>query len=458
MASNNPPTFRYQVSRRRFLYSSALGAAGAVLLPGCITTPNARFKSPNEKLNIGVIGAGGKGSSDTDSCASENIVALCDVDSGTLDARGQKYPGARKFTDFRIMLEQMKNLDAVIVATPDHMHAPAAAMAMKMGLHAYVQKPLTHDVFEARTLRQLARKYGVATQMGNQGSAQDGLRRAVEVVQAGAIGGVREVHVWSNRPIWPQGIARPTQVDPVPSTLDWDGWIGTAPMRPFNKDAYHPFKWRGWIDFGTGALGDMACHTANMPFRALKLGFPTSIEASSTGMNGETWPTSSRIRFEFPAREGMPPVSFFWYDGGAKPSTDTTSEIMKLLNKDGGKKELPASGCLLVGDKGQLFSPDDYGAKFHLLPEKNFMGYEGPAITIPRSPGHYVEWINACKGGPAPYSNFEIAAYLTEIILLGCVALRAGKKIEWDGPNLRAKNAPEVTAFVQRKYRAGYSL
>ena len=459
MASPNQPTYRYQISRRRFLYSSALGAAGAILLPGCITTPNPRFKSPNEKLNIGVIGAGGKGESDTDSCASENIVALCDIDGNTLARRGQKYPGAERFADYRVMFDRMKNIDAVIVATPDHMHAAPAVQAMRMGMHAYVQKPLTHDVFEARVMREVAKKHGVATQMGNQGSALDGLRRAVEVIQAGAIGGIREVHVWTNRPIWPQGIPRPTRVDPVPSHLDWDGFLGTAPMRPYNKDAYHPFKWRGWIDFGTGALGDMACHTANMPFRALKLGFPTHIEAlSSEGMNDETWPTKSVVRFDFPARAGMPPVTLYWYDGGAKPSADVVSETMKWVNRDGGNKKLPDSGCLLIGDKGHLFSPDDYGAQFHLLPEKTFAGYEGPAITIPRSPGHYVEWLNACKGGPAPYSNFEIAGYFTEIILLGCVALRAKKKIEWDGPNLRAKNAPEVTQFIRREYRKGWSL
>jgi predicted dehydrogenase len=253
-------------------------------------------------------------------------------------------------------------------------------------------------------------------------------------------------------------------VDNVPATLDWDLWLGPAPFRPYNKDAYHPFKWRGWADFGTGALGDMACHTANMPFRALKLGYPIAIEAKSSGYNGETYPKSSEIHFQFPAREGLVPVHFVWYDGGNVPSADISYEVLEMISrqkdKDGKLKprKLPTSGCLLIGTKGQVFSPDDYGSQFSLLPEKNFDGFQGPAKTIPRSPGHYKEWIEACKGGPAPYSNFEIGAKLTEVILLGCVALKVGKKIDWDGPNMRALNAPEAAKIVKRDYRAGWTL
>lgn len=455
------------ITRRKFITQVSVATAGTALAARSFAAAGPKIKSANEKLNVAVIGAGGKGSSDTDDVAKlgENIVALCDCDQRTLDKRGQVYPQAKRFKDYRKMLDEMeKEIDAVIVATPDHHHAPAAAMAMKMGKHAYVQKPLTHSVSEARTLRELAKKHKVATQMGNQGSSLPGLRRAVEVIQAGAIGPVRQVHVWSNRPIWPQGIGRPEGEDPVPEHLDWDLFIGPAPMRPFKNDVYHPFKWRGWQDFGTGALGDMACHTANMPFRALKLGYPTEIEAESSGINKETYPSKSKIRFEFPAREGLPAATFWWYDGGWKPSDEIADRVLSFIasqkDRDGKPRErkLPGSGCLLIGDKGHLFSPDDYGAEFHLLPQSEFEGFKGPEETIPRSPGHYKEWVEACRGGKPAYSNFDIAAYLTEIILLGCVALRTGKKLEWDGPGMKAKNAPESAQYVRRKYRKGWEV
>jgi predicted dehydrogenase len=453
-------------NRRSFLQKSSLATAMLAGAPYFL-----RAQGSNNKLNIAVIGAGGKGASDTDACSKENIVALCDVDQATLDQRLEKYPNAKPFRDYRKMLEEMKNIDAVIVATPDHHHAPASVMAMKLGKHVYCQKPLTHSVYEARMMRKVAAETKVATQMGNQGSSESGLRRAVEVVQSGAIGKVREVHVWSNRPIWPQGIGRPDGEDKVPANLDWDQWLGPAPFRPFKAKTYHPFNWRGWQDFGTGALGDMACHTANMPFRALKLGFPTSIEARSSVMNKETYPSASEIHFQFPAREGMPPVKFVWYDGGLKPWGETAEKVLDFVsapkaglagardtNSNPGQRKLPGSGCLLIGDKGQLFSPDDYGAKFFLLPQKKFVDFKGPKETIPRSPGHYKEWLDACKGGKPAYSNFDIAAYLTEIILLGCVALRVGKQIDWDGPNMRSTNAPEAAQFVRREYRKGWSL
>jgi predicted dehydrogenase len=460
MANNQSP----RITRRYFFGQSAMAAAGLTLAGSLHAAPKVRRISPNEKMNVAVIGAGGKGSSDTDSVASENIVALCDIDDNTLSARGQKYPGAKKYNDYRKMLDEMnKEIDAVIVATPDHHHAPASIRAMRMGKHVYCQKPLTHSVYEARLMRETAKKYKVATQMGNQGSAESGLRRAIEVIQAGTIGNVRQVHVWSNRPIWPQGMGRPTGTSPVPSNIHWDLFLGPAPERPYHPD-YQPFKWRGWVDYGTGALGDMACHTANMPFRALKLGYPTSIEAETSGFNGESYPKSSTIRFEFPAREGLAPVSFFWYDGGRKPNDDVAGEVLSRIETQKDKegkpmaRKLPGSGCLLIGDKGHLFSPDDYGAKFFLLPEKSFVDFKGPDQTIPRSPGHYKEWIDACKGGNPAFSNFDIAAYLTEIILLGCVAIRAGKRVEWDGPRMKSKNAPEVAQFVKRKYRKGWEV
>ena len=460
------PVTNEMLNRRRFLRQSILaGSLAAMSAPAFLRGANL-----NSRVDIAVIGAGGKGSSDTDDAAKAggNIVALCDVDMGTLNKRGEKYPSARKFQDYRKLFSEMgKSFDAVIVATPDHHHAYAAAMAMRMGKHAFVQKPLTHSVWEARLLRRLAKENKIATQMGNQGSAGPGLRRAVEVIQKGLIGQVRELHVWSNRPIWPQGQVRPAGEIPVPDTLDWDVWIGPAPMRPYNK-GYHPFAWRGIQDFGTGALGDMACHTVNMPFRALKLGYPSSVEAKSTGINAESWPLSSQIRFEFPRRAGLVPCSFTWYDGkpGApetfRPSKDITADIIAMPKFKG---ELPGSGCLLIGDKGRLFAADDYGATFslRLKDEKEMVSADShPAVqaipvNFPKSPGHYVEWIEACKGGSPAYSNFEIAAYLTEIILLGCVSMRAGKKLEWDGPKMKAKNI-DVAHLVKRDYRKGWEI
>lgn len=465
------------VSRRDFLRASVLTAGAATAgFPQLLLAQN-----PNDKINIAVVGAAGKGASDTDHCASENIVALCDADEDHCAGQRKKYPKAKFYRDFRKMYDEMeKSIDAVIISAPDHIHAPAAAMAIQMGKHVYCQKPLTHSVYEARRLRELANEHKVVTQMGNQGSAEDGLRRAVEVIQAGVIGHVREIHVWSNRPIWPQGIDRPQGEDPVPSNLDWDVWLGPAPYRPYKKGVYHPFNWRGWLDFGTGALGDMACHTANMPFRACKLGYPSVIEAEDhSGMNKETYPKSSRIRFEFPAREGLPPVKFWWYDGNPgdksvtllRPNPELTKEIVEM------RGELPGSGCLLIGDKGKIFSPDDYGAQFYIIltGEKEFKnGREHDAVkaipqTIPRNPARgdtdyrqHAEWIMAIKANDPkmPYSNFDIAAYLTEIILLGCVALRVGKgvKIGWDGPRMRATNLPEASQFVCREYRKGWTL
>jgi predicted dehydrogenase len=304
-----------QFSRRNFLKYSTL-AVGATALTGPYLVSGQNL---NEKIRIAGIGVGGKGDSDVNDsagCGGE-IVGLCDVDQRTVDKMGQKYPKAQKFQDFRKMLDKMgKEIDACTISTPDHVHAIAASLAMSMGKHVYVQKPLCQTVYEARYLRNLAKESKVATQMGNQGSAGNGLRRAVEVIQAGVLGPVHELHVWSNRPIWPQGMDRPKGEDPVPSYLDWDLWLGPAALRPYKEKAYHTFAWRGWRDFGTGALGDMACHTVNMPFRALKMGYPEIVECEAVSdMHPETYPLSSRIRFEFPAREGMPPLKFWWYDG-----------------------------------------------------------------------------------------------------------------------------------------------
>ena len=440
-----------------------------------------RAQGANERINIACIGVGGKGDSDSSSAfgLGGNIVALCDIDSGTLGkkdtqlkdraSKGNRTYDAKLYGDWRKMFDELgKSIDAVTVSTPDHVHGLAAITALKLAKHVYCQKPLTQTVWEAREMRRLANEKKVATQMGNQGSAGSGLRRAVEVIQAGVIGAPRELHVWSNRPIWPQGLDRPKGEDPVPSNVDWDLWLGPAAFRPFKSGVYHTFAWRGWYDFGTGALGDMACHTVNMAFRALKLGYPTAVELEvASRIYPETFPLSSRIRFEFPEREGLPPCKFWWYDGNPKgrisplrPPSDLTKEIVSQ------RGEFPGSGCLVIGDKGKLFSPDDYGSQFSIVlnDEKEYVsGTKHEACkdvpqTIPRSPGHDQEWFAAMRGGPAPYSNFDIAAYLTEIILLGCVALRVGigHKLEWDGPNMRAKNEPLAEQFVKRQNRKGW--
>jgi predicted dehydrogenase len=474
-------------SRRQFIKYGSLAVGGAV-----VTGPYLlRGQNLNSRLNIAQIGCSGKGASDAQWCSTENIVALCDVNANAVDNLKQYLPGANGYKDFRQLFEKEKSIDAVDIAVPDHSHAIIAATAIKLGKHVYCQKPLTHDVAEARMLRDLARQYKVATQMGNQGSASDGLRRAVEVVQAGLIGPVHQAYVWTNRPIWPQGLDRPSGADPVPSNLDWDLWLGTAPARPFkaawpdtqaaslsqylrfSQGVYQPFNWRGWQDYGTGALGDMACHTVNWPFRALKLGYPTEIEAESSGMKPDMYPTSSRIRFEFPAREGLPPVTFHWSDGGNTPPAEVTADITAMY---GG---ISGSGCIMVGEKGWVFSPDDGDQELRVLvklkDDKEIVALPkheaAKAIpqTIPRNAidnqqppdfRHHQEWIAACKSGQhgTAYSNFEIAAYLTEIILLGCVALRAGKKLEWDGPNMVAKNDPDAAKFIKRAYRTGWAI
>ena len=485
------------VSRRRFLQTTAL-AAGAVTfgVPTLLRAANL-----NSKLNIASIGVMGKGRSDTDHCNSENIVALCDVDAVNCAAQREKYASAKFYQDYRKLFDELADgIDAVTVSTPDHMHAIIASLAMKHGKHVYCQKPLVQTIYEARYLRQLAQSSGIVTQMGNQGSSADGLRRAVECIQAGIIGQVHEVHIWTNRPVRPQGMDRPAGTDEIPAGLDWDLWIGAAPMRPYKHRVYNPFVWRGWQDFGTGALGDMACHTVNMPFRALRLGYPTEIEAEVLGaMNQESYPLGSKIRFEFPARKtSLPaanrtffhhhdvvhqdPVTFTWYDGGKADASAPNGHDFSnkpphdlLVDIEAFRGEVPNSACLLIGDKGKIFSPDDYGEDFYvkLTDDPKFVHFKKHAAldsiaqTIPRNEfkgdadhKQHLEWIAAIKeNNPQKcYSRFEIAAQLTEIMLLGCVALRAGKKIEWDGPNMAATNCPEAAPFIKRENRPGWAL
>jgi hypothetical protein len=397
----------------------------------------------------------------------------------------EQFPGLKQFKDYRELLDKMgDDIDAVTISTPDHNHGVAAIRALKQGKHVFCQKPLVQTVNEARIVRQLANEKKLATQMGNQGSAENGLRRAVEVIQAGVIGKPLELHVWSNRPIWPQGMDRPPGKDPVPPTLDWDLWLGPAKFRPFKgpfkgRGVYHDFNWRAWFDFGTGALGDMACHTVNMPFRALKLGYPNVVECElSSRQYAETFPKTSRIRYEFPERDGLPPLKFWWYDGNPgndwykssnpqdayfHPLRPDARYIQEILGTFG---ELPGSGALVIGEKGKVFSPDDYGAKFFVslngkqefLPGGQHEACLAVPQTIPRSPGHMQEWFLMMKEGVPAYSNFDTAAYLAEVILLGSVAVRLGegRRMEWDGPNMRSPNLPEAAQFVKRENRTGW--
>ena len=456
-----------QQTRRKFLKNTGIAAASSVFAAPAIVSG----QNLNSKIRVACIGVGGKGSSDTKNAFKEGgeIVALCDVDTNTLDHMSKGFPKAAKFQDFRKMFDKMeKEIDAVTVSTPDHMHGCAGILAMQLGKHAYVQKPLTQTVWEARAMRDLARDNKLATQMGNQGSANDGLRRGVELVHAGVIGKPQELHVWTNRPIWPQGMARPEGTDPVPANLDWDLWLGCAQPRPFKKDVYHSFKWRGWKDFGTGALGDMACHTVNMPFRALKLGYPERVECEFSSREfGETYPKSSRIRFDFPAREGWPPLKFYWYEGKPdknffpiRPYPDLIRNVIAAQGK------FPTSGALIIGDEGEMYSGDDYGSSVSLKRNDDAKYISGDKHemaksiepTIPRSPGHVREWFDMMKGGAPAYSNFEISAYLTEVILLGCIAqnIGEGRPIKWDGPNMKSLDNEAASKLVKRNYREGW--
>ncbi|HUY89933.1 MAG TPA: Gfo/Idh/MocA family oxidoreductase [Pirellulales bacterium] len=449
-------------TRRRFLQGASLAGIG---FWAAGRRDEAFADSPNERINIACIGVGGKGSSDTDQAGNYgNIVAICDIDDQRLAAKAEKFPQAKTYNDYRKLLDEMHaQIDAVVVSTPDHTHAPAAVRAMRLGKHVYCQKPLTHSVAEARLMRDTAREYKVATQMGNQGTAASGFRRGVEIIRSGAIGPVREVHVWTNRPFkyWKQApdiVARPKDTPPTPPYVHWDLFLGTAPERPYHP-VYHPHNWRGWWDFGTGSLGDMACHTTNLPFMALKLGYPTRVSATSGEINPETYPAWATITYEFPARGELPPVKLTWYEG-ARDGQRNLPRPELLLGETAS-----SSGALLIGEKGAMFSPNDYGAEQKLLPAKQFEGYQPPEPTLARmEEGRGIddnqkgEWIRAIRGGPPAMSNFDYAAVLTETMLLGNVAVRLGKALDYDAEQMRVVNCPDAAAWISPKYRKGWEI
>ena len=500
------------ISRRHFFYGSLL--AGLIPAGGFGSVPSLKalgYKSPNEKLNIACIGAGGQAAGDIGRISSENLVAFADPDSKRAAETFAKYPSAPKYTDFRKMLDKEdKNVDAVMIAIPDHMHGTAAMSAMERGKHVYVEKPLTHTPWEARMLTEAAARYKVATQMGNQGYSNDGARVASEIVWSGEIGNVTEVHAWTNRPVWPQGIDQIPAEEKVPDTLDWDTWLGVATARPYTSGGdtyrrdhhtqfgfYQPFNWRGFLDFGCGPIGDMACHILGAPNMALMLGAPTSVETiKQDGKNSLTYPKSTVTRFEFPVRGSMPALTLYWYDGqtaaayrpkdlpegepliagpgafgvtappvqiaagglgGATPNGAASSAVGGRGGRGGaGGVVGEANGAVFVGDKGYL-TTDTYGAKVRLLPEARNSAYTLPPQVLTRAPEHHRDWLRACKGGERSCSDFSVSGPFTEWVLLATIAMRVEGKLEWDGARLRFTNNEEANRYVVPEFRKSWS-
>lgn len=469
--SNCKPTFRQskKISRRTFLRQVSTATAAVSIVPRTVLG-GPRHIPPNEKLNIAGIGIGGVGKAFLNGCASQEavkIVALCDVDDKYAAPVFNTYPKAKRYRDFRKMLDQESNIDGVMVATPDHTHAVISIRALRMGKHVLCVKPLTRTVYESRMLAKAAHEAKVATQMTASSRASESACRLCEMIWDGAIGQVTEVHCWSNRPLWPQGMARPSGADKVPAHLNWDLWIGPAPMRPFKatwpkehlalqqvpagrvRDAvYHPWNFRGWWDFGTGSLGDMGCHHFNTVFRALKLAHPTSVDATSTKVLPETAPLACMVRWDFPARADFPPVKLFWYDGGLRPPRPSELE-------DG--RSWPSEGNLYVGEKGKILGNTNGG---RIIPESKMARYKPPPVTLPRPAFKQnlteAEWIAACRGGEPASCNFDVADLITEIVLLGNIAVRAGKKLYWDAENMKITNDTRANRYIRRPYRQGW--
>jgi predicted dehydrogenase len=442
-----------KISRRKFIKATLAGVSSQGLF-----APNyIRAKDSYNKLNIAIVGAGGRGAGNLAGVASENIVALCDVNSEAVDKAFVTHNKAKKYSDFRKLFENAKDFDAVVVSTCEHTHAFVTLAALKSGKHVYCEKPLTHSIWEARLIREVASKTTVATQMGIQIHAGENYRRVVELIQTNAIGPVREVHVWVGRAWGLQSkedakkngdivhvMERPKETNPTPTGLDWDLWVGPAPFRPFNTVYFPGPKWYRWWDFGNGTMSDLGSHWNDLPFWALKLKSPISIEATGPIPHPEIAPASMQATYEFPARGEMPPVKMTWYQGANKPRHLAEGKIPSWN-----------SGVLFVGDKGMLLS--DYG-KHILLPEKEFAGFKRPDPFIPKSIGHHAEWLQACKTGSPTTCNFEYSGWLTESNHLGNVAFRAGKKLIWDSEKLKATNCPESDGLIKREYRKGWIL
>jgi hypothetical protein len=438
------------MKRRTFLKAAATTVLTVPMIPrhvlgGAGQTP------PSGKLNVASVGVGGMGAGDTASIAAGpiNMVAICDVHEANLAASGAKFPGAKRYADWRKLLdEQAKNIDAVTVSTPDHTHAPVSMSAILRGKHVYCQKPMTHSLYEARHVAAAAAKAKVVTQMGIQIHSSIEYRMATEILQAGAIGKIKEVHSWSDRPGWPQGGPRRQGQDPVPAGLNWDLWLGVAPERPYLNGAYAPFSWRGVLDFGCGALGDMGCHIIDPPFTALKLGSPNVVWTEGPGCTEDQHPKWEVIHYEFPGTEytAGPTLPLTWYDGGRKPDAS--------LAPMGPDQKLPSNGSIFVGEKGVVLLPHVGGPQ--ILPREKFLDYKRPKL---KGRNHYTQWVNACLGSDKASAGFDFSGPLTEAVLLGVLAARfPGQKLQWDAANLKVANLDEANRFIRRAYRKGWEI
>ncbi len=441
-----------KVTRRDFVKGAAGAGVGISIVPRHVLGRG--YRAPSDTLNVACIGVGGMGRSDVRGASRENIYALCDVDLRAARSAFGAYPQAKRYKDFREMLtKEEKNIDAVTVSTPDHVHAAASVMALRMKKHVYCQKPLARTIGEVRAMIREAERAGVTTQMGNQGHANDGTRILREWIEAGAIGAVREVHYWTNRPIWPQALERPTEAHHPPPQLDWDLWLGPAQTRPYHP-AYAPFRWRGWWDFGTGALGDIAAHSMDAAFWILDLGRPTRVEAESTPVFAETAPSASRIVYHFPERNGRPPVKVVWRDGSIGPARPIG------IHDD---EEWPigdVGGQLWIGSEATLLA-NAYGEHPRILDERRQREFteSPPAARYPRVDGVFGEWFQACKAGQPAGSDFvRHSGPLTEMLLLGNLAVRSGRDLEIDPRTGDVVNVPIPAEYINPTYRAGWRL
>jgi len=430
---------KQNLNRRRFLKSA--GAGAALLSSGVWSSVSAKQSTAaSEKLSIACVGVANRAAADMQGVAGENIVAICDIDKRYLDFAAAQFPNARTYADYREMIDREKGqVDAVVVATADHSHAPASIRAIRAGMHVYCEKPLTHTVDEARVITLAAAQRGVATQLGTQIHADDNYRRVVELIQSGVIGDVNEVHVWVGKG-W--GGGELPEASEVPPYLSWDLWLGPAPERSYAEGRYHPGQWRRWWDFGNGTLGDMGCHFMDLPFWALRLKYPTSCEANGPEVHPETCPLGLTVGYEFPARENMPPVKLTWYDGHMIPSEVAGQRV-------------PDHGVMFIGGEGMMYA--DYGS-YRLFPQEKFAGFEPPAPSIPKSIGHYAEWIKACKDGSPTTCNFDYSGPLTEAVLLGNVAYRTGQALKWNAADRKATNFPAADKYVKKEYREGWEV